>query len=78
VLASLPLQIFLYFGSWWGTAYWLLSLAIFICKGFTLPYPTPNFAVEFVFLFLYLLVEPARLFLGERRGPGTALKHTSK
>ncbi len=32
--------------------------------GFMLPYPTSNYAVEFVFVFLYLLVEPARLFLG--------------
>jgi hypothetical protein len=32
--------------------------------GFMLPYPTANYAVEFVFVFLYLRVEPARLFLG--------------
>lgn len=32
--------------------------------GMTLPYPEGRYAAEFVFLWLWLLMEPARLFLG--------------
>jgi hypothetical protein len=33
--------------------------------GFTLPYPPQKFAAEFVVQWLFLIVEPTRLFLGE-------------
>lgn len=66
VLTSLPLQVFLYFGGWWDALFWLASLAVFIYKGSALPFPPGRFAAEFVFLWLWLLVEPSRLFLGAR------------
>ncbi|KAK9830295.1 hypothetical protein WJX72_010842 [[Myrmecia] bisecta] len=75
VLTSLPLEILFYFGGWYDVLFWLLELAVFIYKGYALPYPSSNFAVEFTFIFLFLLIEPARLFLGskgnktERAGP---------
>lgn len=33
--------------------------------GLTLPYPQQKFAAEFAIQWLFLLVEPSRLFLGE-------------
>lgn len=35
--------------------------------GWVLPYPPRNFNVEYTLMYLWLLVEPPRLFLGERR-----------
>lgn len=34
--------------------------------GLTLPYPHDKFAVEFTFQWLFILVDPVRIFLGER------------
>eukprot|EP00878_Enallax_costatus_P024538 GHUV01026191.1.p1 GENE.GHUV01026191.1~~GHUV01026191.1.p1 ORF type:complete len:112 (+),score=27.33 GHUV01026191.1:288-623(+) len=66
ILTSLPLEIFLYFGGWWDFFFWILSILIFIYKGNTLPYPQQKFAAEFVVQWLFLLVEPTRLFLGSK------------
>lgn len=66
MLASLPLEIFLVFGGWWDVLFWLVSIAVFIYKGIILPYPNSNFAVEFTFQWLYVLVEPVRLLLGSK------------
>eukprot|EP00899_Mesostigma_viride_P025329 jgi/Mesvir1/5981/Mv00735-RA.1 len=66
VLTSLPLEILFYFGRWYDVFWWFLTLAIFIYKGRQLPYPDKSFAMEFIFLWLYLLVEPVRLFLGSK------------
>jgi len=65
VLTSLPLQVFLYFGGWWDVLFWVLSILVFVFKGLNLPYPDGRFAAEFVFQWVWLLVEPVRLFLGE-------------
>ncbi|KAI8468271.1 MAG: hypothetical protein J3K34DRAFT_523069 [Monoraphidium minutum] len=66
VLTSLPLQIFFYFGSWWDMMFWIISIAVFVYKGSVLPYPSGRFAAEFTFLWVWLLVEPARIFLGSK------------
>ncbi|GBF88318.1 transmembrane protein [Raphidocelis subcapitata] len=66
VLTSLPLQVFIYFGGWWDALFWVLSVALFIYKGLALPYPPGRFAAEFTFVWLWLLVEPGRLFLGSK------------
>jgi len=63
VLTSLPLQMLVFFGGWWDGFFWLVTLAVFIFKGVSLPYGSRSFAAEFTFHFLWLLVEPARLFL---------------
>ncbi len=65
MLTSLPLQIFIFFGGWWDVLFWVLSILVFVYKGLVLPYPDGRFAAEFTFQWLWLLVEPARLFLGE-------------
>lgn len=66
VQTSLVLQVLLYFGGWWDVIFWIISLALFIYKGYTLPYPSNNFGVEFAFIWLYLLIEPVRIFLGSK------------
>lgn len=33
VLTSLPLQVLLYFGTWWSAIYWVITILIFIWKG---------------------------------------------
>ena len=64
VLTSLPLEILLYFGGWYDVIFWLIELLVFIYKGFELPYTKSAFGIEFSFVFLYLVIEPIRLFLG--------------
>mmetsp|Transcript_38346 Transcript_38346/g.95163 ORF Transcript_38346/g.95163 Transcript_38346/m.95163 type:complete len:135 (+) Transcript_38346:314-718(+) len=63
---SLLLEVFLYFGKLWDVVFWVLSFLIFVYKGAKLPYPDGAYEMEFAFLFMYLLVEPARLFLGSK------------
>lgn len=63
VLTSLALQIFIFFGGWWDVAYYILNILVFVYKGLNLPYPTRNFAMEFSFAWLWVLIEVPRLFL---------------
>lgn len=63
---SLLLEVFLYFGKLWDVVFWVLSFLIFIYKGVRLPYPDGAYELEFACLFMYLLVEPPRLFLGSK------------
>ncbi|GIL83104.1 hypothetical protein Vretimale_11404 [Volvox reticuliferus] len=75
VLTSLGFQIFIFFGGWWDVAYYILNILVFIYKGLQLPYPGRNFAMEFSFSWLWILIEAPRLFLAskgnktERAGP---------
>jgi hypothetical protein len=46
----------------------LISSLCAAFAGLTLPYPQHRFAAEFAIQWLFLLVEPSRLFLGERKG----------
>uniref|UniRef100_A0A7S0T2H8 Transmembrane protein 216 n=1 Tax=Mantoniella antarctica TaxID=81844 RepID=A0A7S0T2H8_9CHLO len=63
---SLSLEVFLYFGKLWDVVFWVLTFLLFVYKGVKLPYPPGAYQLEFAYLFLYLLVEPARLFLGSK------------
>ena len=63
---SLSLEIFLYFGKLWDVAFWVLSFLVMCWKGYNLPYPDDTYEAEFALLFVYLLIEPARLFLGSK------------
>ena len=69
MLTSLPLEILYYFGGWYDVVFWVILFLVFIYKGFELPYTTSTFGMEFSFVFLYLLIEPARLFLGTSVSP---------
>mmetsp|Transcript_15786 Transcript_15786/g.44182 ORF Transcript_15786/g.44182 Transcript_15786/m.44182 type:complete len:147 (-) Transcript_15786:133-573(-) len=66
VKTSVSLEVFFYFGGIYDVVWWIAELCVFIYKGISLPYPTNSYAVEFTFLWLYLLVEPVRLFLGSK------------
>mmetsp|Transcript_29991 Transcript_29991/g.76921 ORF Transcript_29991/g.76921 Transcript_29991/m.76921 type:complete len:148 (+) Transcript_29991:193-636(+) len=66
VKTSLLLEVFLYFGGIYGVVWWLAQLALFVYKGLSLPYPTNNFTTEFVLLWLYLPIEPVRLFTASK------------
>lgn len=57
---------FLYFGKLWDVVFWVLSFLVFVYKGQKLPYPDGAYELEFAYLFMYLLVEPPRLFLGSK------------
>ncbi|GAQ91181.1 hypothetical protein KFL_007390050 [Klebsormidium nitens] len=66
VLTSLTLEILFYFGKLYDYFYWILTLLIFIYKGSKLPYPKHVFGLELAFLFMFLIVEPTRIFLGSK------------
>ena len=57
---------FLYFGKLWDVVFWLISFMVFCYKGYNLPYPSNAYEMEFTYLFMYLLIEPPRLFLGSQ------------
>ena len=63
---SLSLVIFLYFGKLWDIVFWVLSFLVMCWKGYNLPYPDGAYETEFALLFIYLLIEPPRLFLGSK------------
>jgi transmembrane protein 216 len=56
----------LYFGKLWDVVFWVLTFILFCWKGNKLPYADEVFEYEFSFLFLWLLTEPTRLFLGSK------------
>ena len=67
----MSLETFLFFGGLWDVVFWLFSFSVFIWKGARLPYPQTShnyYGLEISYLFMYLLVEPARLFLGSKAG----------
>uniref|UniRef100_A0A061S6C2 Transmembrane protein 216 n=1 Tax=Tetraselmis sp. GSL018 TaxID=582737 RepID=A0A061S6C2_9CHLO len=66
VQTSVFLQVFIYFGGIFDAVWWLCELVLFVWKGIRLPYPTANFTLEFIFLWLYLIIGPPRLHLSSR------------
>ncbi|KXZ56115.1 hypothetical protein GPECTOR_2g998 [Gonium pectorale] len=58
--------IFIYFGGWWDVVYYILNILVFVYKGVQLPYPNRNFAMEFSFSWLWILIEVPRLFLASK------------
>ncbi|KAG2426456.1 hypothetical protein HXX76_011687 [Chlamydomonas incerta] len=66
VLTSLGFQIFIYFGGWWDAIYYILNILVFVYKGLQLPYPDQNFTMEFIFSWLWILIEIPRLFLASK------------
>ncbi len=63
---SLALEIVLYFGKLWDVVFWILTFLVMCWKGYNLPYPDDAYEMEFAYLFVYLLIEPPRLFLGSK------------
>ena len=46
--------------------FWILTFLVMCWKGYNLPYPDDAYEMEFAYLFVYLLIEPPRLFLGSK------------
>lgn len=66
IRSSLPLQILLYFNSWWTGLYFVVCLIEFIYKGIELPYPDRTIGWEIFFLFCWTVVDAARIFQGNK------------
>ena len=66
ILASLPLQMLIYFNTWFVGVYFIASLLLFIYKSYTFPYPESALGWEIAMLFLYVFVEMARIFLASQ------------
>jgi len=62
-----PLQILLHFGSYYTALFVLVTIGVFVWKGYYLPYPsTSNFGVEVSMVCLLPVVEACRLFIGTK------------
>lgn len=62
-MASLPLQMLVYFNTWWFALYWLVEMLCFIYKGSVFPYKAASLGAEIFLLFVFALIESIRLFL---------------
>lgn len=63
VMSSVPLEMLLYFGSWYMALWWVVEVLVFLYKGTYLPYPDNAWGMELSFVFLFVLVEPWRVLL---------------
>ena len=66
IISSIPLQVLIYFNSWYALLYYVLNFILFIYKSLALPYPGSYLAGEVIGLVLMLLVDLMRLPLGNR------------
>ena len=60
--SSLMLQILVYFHYWFAILYMVVSVGLYVYKGYYLPYPPTALEAEVVFILLNFLVELMRLF----------------
>lgn len=60
-----PAKLLMHLSDLWQGMQQLTSRLSAAVAGLTLPYPQHRFAAEFAIQWLFLLVEPSRLFLGE-------------
>ncbi len=65
IKASLPLQMCLYFHGYYACALVPATLLLYIYKAIMLPYPPNSIGLEVTFVFVYALLEWARLRIGE-------------
>lgn len=63
IKSFLPLQISVYFHSYYAAAFFILQLLLFIYKGVMLTYPTSAIGLEVAFVFVYGIIEAVRLWL---------------
>uniref|UniRef100_A0A7S4PPL4 Uncharacterized protein n=1 Tax=Guillardia theta TaxID=55529 RepID=A0A7S4PPL4_GUITH len=64
--SSLPLQILIFFNGCYSTLFFLVTLALLIWKGVEFPYPAGRLPWEIILLFVYIVVEACRLFIGSK------------
>jgi len=62
VLSSLPLQIILYFNTWYSITFFIMNVLLFSYKGWKYYYSTGTLIWEFVMIFLIALIDTARVF----------------
>mmetsp|Transcript_13725 Transcript_13725/g.25888 ORF Transcript_13725/g.25888 Transcript_13725/m.25888 type:complete len:105 (+) Transcript_13725:2140-2454(+) len=63
-VSVLPLQILIYFDNLYSCIYFLIELALFIYKGYTLTYPPNSIGPEIVCMFFFIALQYLRLFIG--------------
>lgn len=61
---SLPLQILIFCNAFFAGFWFLLELSLFIWKGVLLPFPPDTYGLEIAFLFIYLIVDIPRQYIG--------------
>ena len=64
--SSLSLQILIFFNGVYQVLFFWATLAIFIWKGISLPYPQSKLGPEIFLLFAYEIVEACRLFVASK------------
>ena len=64
--SSLPYEVLLYFNRRYDVIFFFVTLAVFVYKGISLPYPADALGWEIAFLFLWVPTEYARLFMGSK------------
>mmetsp|Transcript_13727 Transcript_13727/g.25894 ORF Transcript_13727/g.25894 Transcript_13727/m.25894 type:complete len:110 (+) Transcript_13727:2140-2469(+) len=64
-VSVLPLQILIYFDNLYSCIYFLIELALFIYKGYTLTYPPNSIGPEIVCMFFFIALQYLRLFIGK-------------
>ena len=60
--SSLLVQILVYFHYWFALLYLVVNIALYVYKGYYLPYPPTALEAEVIFILLNFLVEMMRLF----------------
>mmetsp|Transcript_3895 Transcript_3895/g.7849 ORF Transcript_3895/g.7849 Transcript_3895/m.7849 type:complete len:143 (+) Transcript_3895:981-1409(+) len=66
ILSSLPLQILLFFNTWYSLLWFTVNFALYIFKAYSYQFPYAAFEWEIVMLFLMAFIENARIFLASR------------
>mmetsp|Transcript_3683 Transcript_3683/g.5414 ORF Transcript_3683/g.5414 Transcript_3683/m.5414 type:complete len:149 (+) Transcript_3683:115-561(+) len=66
VLSSLPLQIILYFNTWYSITFFIMNVLLFSYKGWKYYYSTGTLIWEFVMIFLIALIDTARVFFASK------------
>lgn len=65
-LSSLPLQILLFFNTWYSLLWFTLNFALYVFKAYSYHFPYAAFEWELVMLFLMAFIENTRIFLASR------------
>ena len=63
-LASIPLQTFIYFDQLYYYLYFIISIGVFVYKGFGLFYPPNTIGVEVFLLIIFAIGQGVRLYVG--------------
>ena len=67
LIASVPLEILLHFGAYYDALFVLVTIGVFIYKGYYLPYPsTSSFGTEISLVCILPVIEACWLFIGSK------------